>query len=65
VTLQTDDQILIGLKCDLALLTVMAKGNDYVPPLRGVVLESGGRSTLLMTHALASHRACKNHAMMG
>ena len=40
---QTDEQLLIGLKCDLALLTVMAKGNDYLPALRGLVLESGVR----------------------
>ena len=39
--LQSDQLLLIGLKCDLALLTVIAKGNDYVPGLAGVELESG------------------------
>ena len=38
---QTDEELILGLKCDLALLTVIAKGNDYLPPVPGLSLETG------------------------
>jgi hypothetical protein len=38
-SVQSEDSILMTLKCDLALITVISKGNDYVPPLKGVTLD--------------------------
>jgi len=43
--LQGDRAKLLGAKMDLMLLAVMASGNDYLPPLRGVALSSGGVCT--------------------
>ncbi|KAG1674232.1 hypothetical protein FOA52_013852 [Chlamydomonas sp. UWO 241] len=30
---QSDAEVLLGLKCDMVLLTIMSKGNDYLPAL--------------------------------
>ncbi|KAG1676125.1 hypothetical protein FOA52_004965 [Chlamydomonas sp. UWO 241] len=38
----SEDDLLLTLKSDLVLLTVIAKGNDYLPSLSGVTLEGGG-----------------------
>ncbi|KAF5830776.1 XRN 5'-3' exonuclease N-terminus-domain-containing protein [Dunaliella salina] len=37
---------LLGAKMDLMLLAVLASGNDYLPPLRGVALSSGASGGL-------------------
>jgi hypothetical protein len=42
--------LLMGLKCDLALLIVMRLGNDYLPPLKGLRSSKRASTSLRDAH---------------
>ncbi len=40
--LQYDRDAMLALKADMALVVILAKGNDYLPAMRGVTLDASG-----------------------
>ncbi len=46
---QGDRAKLLGVKSDMALFAIIANGNDYLPPIRGCVMDTNGRPKGLWT----------------